>query len=96
LSAAFLAGAVSIGTYRFPFLIREKQQRGSQFGGLGVLRSSGGANAVAGCRPTSYRKNGMVRNRSRLSLRPPQLTPSPVSQSEALLPGAREFTRDER
>jgi hypothetical protein len=37
---------------RFPFLIREYQQRGSQFGGLGVLRPSGGANAVAGCWPT--------------------------------------------
>ena len=34
---------------RFPFLIRENQQRGSQFGGLGVLRPSGGVNAVAGC-----------------------------------------------
>ena len=41
-----------------PFLIRENQQRGSQFSGMGVLRPSGGANAVAGFWPTSQDQNG--------------------------------------
>jgi hypothetical protein len=60
---------------RLPLPIRENQRRGSQLGGLGVIRPSGGANAGAGCWPSPEEHIPSGSDRVRVGLFAPAILP---------------------